>query len=67
MLLPLPYCTLDIVTAGKRVNHGGEYGPEIPVKFHFYILEKVIKLAKNKTTKLKESLKETVERRIDVL
>ena len=46
MFLFLPHRTLDIFTIGKRVNHGGEYGLEIPVNFYFYGLEKAIKLAK---------------------
>ena len=47
MFLFLPYCTLGIFATGKRVNHGVEYGLEIPVNFHFYGTEKVIKLTRN--------------------
>ena len=46
MLLSLPHFTLDIFATGKQVNHGGEYGLEIPADFHFYGPEKAIKLAK---------------------
>ena len=46
MFLSLPYCALDIFATGERVNHGGECELEIPVNFHFYGLEKAIKLAK---------------------
>ena len=37
-------CVLDIFATGKHVNHGGEYGLEIPANFHFYGPEKVINL-----------------------
>ena len=43
--------SLGIFGTGKRVNHGGEYGLEIPANFHFYGPEKAIKLAKNKRSK----------------
>ena len=46
MFLSLPYCTLDISAVGICVNHGCEYGLEIPKNFHFYEPEKAIKLAK---------------------
>ena len=46
MFLSLSRCTLDIFATGKRVNHGGEYGLEIPANFSFYGPEKAIKLAK---------------------
>ena len=41
----MPYCTLDIFAIGICVNHGCEYGLEIPKNFHFYEPEKAIKLA----------------------
>ena len=33
-------------STGKHVNHGAEYGLEIPTNFHFYRPEKTIKLVK---------------------
>ena len=36
MFLYLPRCALDIFATGKRVNHGRDYGLEIPANFHFY-------------------------------
>ena len=36
LILFLLHYTLDISATGKRVNHGGEYGLEIPANFHFY-------------------------------
>ena len=48
IFLSLPNCALDILATGKRVNHGGKYGPEIPANFHFDRPEKAIKLAKTK-------------------
>ena len=38
------HCALDIFATGKRVNHGGEYGLEIPTIFHFYGPKQAIKL-----------------------
>ena len=46
MFLSLPHCGLDSFATGKRVNHTGEYGPEIPASSHFYGPEKAFKLAK---------------------
>ena len=34
------------LSTGKRVNHGGEYGLEIPANFHFNGPGKANKLAK---------------------
>ena len=42
MFLSLPHCALDIFATGKHINHGGEYGLEIPANFHFYGTEKAI-------------------------
>ena len=33
--LPLPNCTISYEVTGKRVNRGGGYGLEIPVKYTF--------------------------------
>ena len=60
MFLPLLRCALDVFSTEKRVNHGGEYGMEIPVSFPFYGPEKIIKLAKDQITKIEESLRKTV-------
>ena len=46
MFLSLPHCGWYIFATGKHVNHGGEYGLEIPTNFHFYEPEKAINLAK---------------------
>ena len=42
MFLSLPHCALGIFATGKHVNHGVEYGLEIPVNFHFYGPEKAM-------------------------
>ena len=60
MFLSLYRCALDVFSAGKRVNHGGEYGLEIPAIFLFYGLEKIIKLATDEI-KIEENLNETVK------
>ena len=61
MFLFLFYYALYIFATGKRVNHGGDYGLEIPANFYFHESKKAIKLAKNKTTKMKENLNKTVK------
>ena len=61
MFLSLPHITLDIFPIGKRVNHGGEYGLEIPANFHFYGPKRPLNLLKNKITKIEENLNETVK------
>ena len=61
MFLSLPRCALDIFATGKQVNHGGDYGLEIPVNFHFHGPEKAIKLVKNNIEKIEEHVNETVK------
>ena len=36
MFLSLPHCALGFFATAKPVNHGDEYGLEVPVNFHFY-------------------------------
>ena len=60
MFLFLLHCALEVLATEKRVNHGGEYGMEIPAIFPFYGPEKIIKLAKHQITKIEESLRKTV-------
>ena len=36
--------TLNTFATGKRINHSGKYGLEIPANFHFYGPEKTLKL-----------------------
>ena len=61
MFLSLLRCTLDVFATVKRVNHGSEYGLEIPAIFLFYGPEKIIKLAKDEITKIGGNLNETVK------
>ena len=62
MFLSLPQCALEIFATGKRVNHGGKYGLEIPANVLFHGGEKAIKLTKkNKVTKINENLNETLK------
>ena len=61
MFLFLLHCALEVLATEKRVNHGGEYGMEIPAIFIFYWPEKIIKLAKDELKKIEENLKETVK------
>ena len=60
MFLSLLCCVLDIFATVKRVNHGGEYGMEIPAIFLFCGPEKIIKLAKDEI-QIEENVKETVK------
>ena len=53
MSLILPHCVLDIFPTGKCINHGGEYGLENTVNFHFYRPKKSLNWPKNKITKSK--------------
>ena len=46
LFLSLSHCALYIFANGKSINHGGEYGLEIPEKFNFSGPEKTIKMAK---------------------
>ena len=61
VFLSLLCCTLNVFATGKHVNHGGEYGREIPANFLFYGPEKIIKLAKDEITKIEENLNKTVK------
>ena len=61
MFLSLLRCALDVFATGKHVNHGDEYGLEIPAIFLFYGPEKIIKLAKDNITKIEENLNKTVK------
>ena len=61
MFLSLLRCALDVFATGKGVNHGGEYGLEIPAIFLFYGPEKTIKLTTDEIIKIKENLNETVK------
>ena len=55
MFLSLLRSTLDVFATGKHVNHGGEYGLEIPAIFLFYGPKKIIKLAKDEITRSKKT------------
>ena len=46
MFLSLHHRALDTFVTGKRVNHGGECGLEIPATCYFHKPEIAIKLAK---------------------
>ena len=61
MSLILPHCVLDIFPTGKCINHGGEYGLENTVNFHFYRPKKSLNWPKNKVTKSKDNFNETVK------
>ena len=61
MFLSVPPLRFGRSCNWKRVKRGGKYGLEIPAIFLFYVPEKVIKLAKNKITKIEENLNESVK------
>ena len=68
MFLSLLHCVLDIFATRKRVNHGGEYGPEVTGNFHFSGPEKAFKLPnkdrKNAKDCLEESLHKSITRKV---
>ena len=50
--LSLPNCTINCEVTGKRVNRGGEYGLEIPVKYTFLDPNKAIKWIEKRVTEI---------------
>ena len=46
MFLSLSHWALDILSTGKRDNHGGEYGQEISANFYHYGPKKIVKLTR---------------------
>ena len=58
ILVPL---RIDIFETGKHVNHGGEYGLEISIIFHFYGPKRPLNSHKNKLMKIEENLNEIVK------
>ena len=55
IFLYLSHCAWDIFATGKHVNHGGEYGREIPPIFHFLGLKKPLNSPK-KIIQVEENL-----------
>ena len=42
MLLIIPFTSIEVEVAGKRLNRGSDYRREIPVKYRFYGQEKIV-------------------------
>ena len=40
MFIMIPFTSIEVEVAGKRLNRGGGYGLEIPVKYRFHGQEK---------------------------
>ena len=51
--LSLPNCTISCEVTGKRVNRGGGYGLEIPVKYTFLGPNKAIEWIEKRVTEIK--------------
>lgn len=60
MFLSLPHCAFDSFATGKRDKHGGKYGLEIPMNFHFYRLQRPLNWLKRGIKQMEESLNQTV-------
>ena len=60
MFLSLPHCAFDSFATGKRDKHGGKYGLEIPMNFHFYGLQRPLNWLKREIKHIEESLNQTV-------
>ena len=50
----IPISSNEAEVVGKRLNHGGDYGLEIPVKYRFYNQGKIYQWL----TKILETVKE---------
>ena len=50
--LSLPNCTISCEVTGKRVNRGGGYGLEVPVKYTFLGPNKAIELIEKRVTEI---------------
>ena len=50
--LSLPNCTISCEVTGKRVNRGGGYGLEIPVKYTFLGPNKAIEWIEKRVTEI---------------
>ena len=50
--LSLPNCTISCEVTGKRVNRGGRYGLEIPVKYTFLGPNKAIEWIEKRVTEI---------------
>ena len=42
MFLMISFTSFEVEVVGKRLNRGGSYGLEIPVKYCFYGQEKIV-------------------------
>ena len=46
---------IEVEVVGKRLNRGGDYGQEIPVKYRFYGQEKIFQWLTKKLETVKNS------------
>ena len=54
-LVDVPITLIEVEVVGKRLNLVGGYGLEIPVKYHFYGQEKIVKWLTKKLKLVKKS------------
>ena len=52
----VPNTSIEVQVVGKRLNHGGGYGLEIPVIYCFYGQEKLVNWLIKKTEAVKKEL-----------
>ena len=55
MFLMIPFTSIEVEVVGKRLNRGGGYGLEIPVKYRFYGQEKIVQWLTKKLETVKKS------------
>ena len=56
MFLTIPSTAIEVEVLGKRLNRGGGYGLEIPVKYRYYGQEKLIQWLSKKLETVKKEL-----------
>ena len=54
MFLKVPNTLIEVQVVRKRLNHGGDYGLEIPVIYRFYGQEKLVNWLIKKTEAVKK-------------
>ena len=56
MFLMIPFTSIEVETVSKRLNRGGGYGLEIPVKYPCYGQEKIVQWLTKKLETVKKEL-----------
>ena len=56
------FTSIEVEVVGKKLNHGGGHGLEIPIKYCFYGLEKIVQWLTKKLKTLKEEIKRKISK-----